>query len=725
MKQLLLFLLVPAACFSQRFSAQEISRWESRAKNVNIIRDTWGIPHIYGKKDADAVFGLLYAQCEENFERVERNYLEVLGRQAEADGESRIFGDLQMRLIEDSADAIKDYHAAAPWFRELLDAFADGINYYLYKHPQVKPAVLQRFEPWFHLMFTDGSVSATRTGGVSLEEVRDFYGRNQKGGVTTMAQPQQPKDVELRGSNGFAIAPSRTASKNAILYINPHVPFYFRSEIHMVSEEGLNAYGAVTWGQMFVYQGFNEHCGWMHTTSYADVADLYEEKVSGEGSNRVYEYEKEKRPVTSKEIVIHYKKDGKQLSIPFKGYYTHHGPVMANRNGKWLSLRENNRSLNALVQSWISTKANGLDEFKKAMELRSNTTNNTVYADDKGNIAYWHGDFVPKRDPALDWTLPVDGSIAATEWQGVHALDEIVHLYNPASGWIQNCNSTPFTAAGASSPDKNKYPVYMAPDGQNARGLNAARLLENATQLNLDRIIAIGYNRYMAAFDILLPPLLKAYDAASGEQKSKLTEAIEILRSWNRTADTNSIATTVAVDWATRLSLLMPRAKTQEEGSNAVGRFNDLVANTTDAQKLDALTVALQDLEKKYGSWKQPWGAINRYQRTANDKFDDAQPSIAVALASSRWGTLPAFESRSGSDTRKRYGTSGNSFIAAVEFGKKLKAKTIVTGGQSRDPLSPHFTDQANGFINGQFKEIFFYKEDVLKNMERQYRPGQ
>lgn len=722
------FLLLPAACFSQSFSEKEIRRWEAQAGHITIIRDTWGIPHIYGKTDADAVFGLLYAQCEENFMRVERNYLEVLGRQAEADGESKLYNDLQMRLIEDSADARKDFERSPDWFKKLLHAFADGINYYLYKHPEVKPLVLQRFEPWFHLMFTDGSVSATRTGGINLDEVRSFYGSDRSGGHAIAHTSDEQLGTELRGSNGFAIAPSRSATGNAMLYINPHVPFYFRTEVQMVSGEGLNTYGAVTWGQMFVYQGFNEHCGWMHTTSYADVADLYEEKPSFGSNGWVYEYEQEQRPVRAKNINLRYIKNGVLETTPFTAFYTHHGPVMGSRNGKWLSLKENNRSLNALIQSWISTKANGFEQFRKAMMMLSNTTNNTVYADDKGNIAYWHGNFIPVRDAGPDWTLPVDGTKASTEWKGVHSLDEIVHIYNPANGWIQNCNATPFTAAGESSPDKSKFPAYMAPDGQNARALNAIRLLKDAKSLTLDGLIEIGYNRYMAAFDVLLPDLFRVFETSADEKnKIALKEAIELLKAWDRTAGINSVATTLAVDWATLVGQLLPRAKTQEEGSNAMGRYNDMISQVSAQQKLEALAATLKTLEQRFGNWRQSWGSVNRYQRLGGQmeqQFDDEQPSLPSPLASSRWGSMPAYESRNAANTKKRYGVSGNSFIAAVEFGKRLRAKTVITGGQGQDTTSKHFTDQAEMFLTGRFKDVFFYKGDVLKHKEKEYHPG-
>ena len=466
MKQFLLFFLLPAFSFSQQLSKEEIAKFESQAKQVTIIRDIWGIPHVYGKTDADAVFGLLYAQCEDDFRRVEMNALENLGRKSEATGIDDVYEDLQMRLIYDSVAAIDEYKKCPTWFKKLLEASADGVNYYLYKHPEVKPAALLRFQPWYALMRTNGSISATNTGGVTAQETKRFYTTNNLTpyqDTTAFIKKANEEDYQnISGSNGFAVAPSKTKNKNAILYINPHVTFYFRSEVHMVSDEGLNAYGAVTWGQFFVFQGFNQHCGWMHTSGVADLADLYEEKIVKKDDLLFYTYDNTLMPVTSKRITISYKKDDKIISQAFTAYSTHHGPVMASRNGKWLSLKENNRSLNGLMQSWLRTKAKSFSEFEKIMQMRSNTSDNTVYADDKGNIAYWHGNFIPKRDTKYDWSQPVDGTTSATEWKGTHELHEIVQVHNPSTGWIQNCNSTPFTVSGTASPDKNKYPLYLS-----------------------------------------------------------------------------------------------------------------------------------------------------------------------------------------------------------------------------------------------------------------------
>jgi len=716
-----MFLNIPFFAAAQTIPAKDISRFQREAQAVTIIRDNWGVPHIYGKTDADVVFGLMYSECEDNFKGIERNYLYQLGKQAEADGQKSLYTDLTLQLVADSADAIKDYKASPAWFKKLMDAFADGINYYLYKHPGVKPLVFHHFEPWYALMFTDGSVSATVTGGINLNETRSFYG----GGSEKSGAVYRPRTGDREtGSNGFALAPSRTASGHAMLYINPHVPFYFRSEVQMVSDEGLNVYGAVTWGQFFVYQGFNPHCGWMHTSSNADVGDLYAEKVTKKDGAWFYEYNGTLKPVTTRKLVLNIKKgDGVEQKI-VTGYYTHHGPVLGSRNGRWLALKANNRSYNALLESWLITKANTFAEYKKAMDLLSNATNNTVYADDQGNIAFWYGNFMPKRDPKFDWALPVDGTTPATEWQGLHSLNEIVHVYNPSTGWIENCNSTPYTSSGEASPDKNKYPAYMAPDGQNYRAITAIKLLKGAKKVTIDGLIAKGYDHYLAAFDVLLPPLFKAFDEAPDSLKKSLAQPVQSLREWDRRTAANSAATTLAIEWGTIIFRAMPPAKTVEQSVYQTERVNELLKTISSRQLLDYLIRAVNDLKAHYGSWNVEWGDINRYQRPADGvTFSDNAPSLPVGLTSSAFGQLPSFQSRT-MNTKKRYGYSGNSFIAAVEFGPRLKAKSIITGGQSFDPASNHFTDQAEGFIDGRFKDVLFYKADVLKHAERSYHPG-
>jgi len=439
MKKFLFLIILPFQLFAQPFSRQEIIRWQQQAKNVTIIRDDWGIPHIYGKTDADAVFGLMYAQCEDDFKRVEMNYIEKLGRMAEIKGESSLYDDLLIRLIIDTTDAIKDYNMAPLWLKKLCNAYADGINYYLDKNQNTKPTLLNRFKPWYPLLWTDGSIGAISTADVTVNELKNFY----SGESSPSSMRENNNEEVLTGSNGFAFSPKITESGNAILYINPHVTFYFRPEVHVVSEEGLNVYGAVTWGQFFVYQGFNEHCGFMHTSSAVDAADSYIEKLNKKNGKWFYEYNNMQRPVIEKRVVLYYKDGDLIQSKTINALFTHHGAIMAKRNGQYLSVKADNRIMNGLIQCWQRNKTKSFNDFKKTLDLKGNISNNTVYADAEGNIAYWHGNRIPIRDTKYDWSKPVDGTIKATEWKGYYNISETVRCINPPNGWLQNCNSTP------------------------------------------------------------------------------------------------------------------------------------------------------------------------------------------------------------------------------------------------------------------------------------------
>lgn len=718
----LLLFCISFQVIAQKNGAKEIVRLQKLSQQVTIIRDNWGIPHIYGKTDADAVFGLLYAQCEDDFKRVEMNYIEKLGRLAEIKGQSVLYNDLEIRLLIDANDAKSDYKKAAPWLKKLLNAYADGINFYLHKHPEVKPALLTHFEPWYPLLWTDGSIGAISTANLSVGELKAFY----SGNSDKVTYLEREKDMQT-GSNGFALAPSKTASGKSILYINPHTTFYFRPEVQVHSEEGLNVYGAVTWGQFFIYQGFNDNCGWMHTSSNVDVADMYAEKIVTKNKKLFYEYDKKLLPVVEKTITINYLENGKLIPKKFNTYFTNHGPIMAKREGKWISLKSNNRSMNSLVQSWVRTKSKGFDDYKKAMYLKANTSNNTVYADREGNIAYWHGNYIPIRDKNLNWSKVMDGTTAATEWKGLHDVTETVHLYNPANGWLQNCNSTPFSAAGVDSPKKENYPQYMAPDGESFRGINAVRLLNKGNNYTLDKVIADGYDTKLSIFEVLIPSLIAVFEKNTNPLYNDLAEPMAFLKIWDYYANENSVATTLANEWAFKLDPIIQKTYINEGELDQVENTKNFAKNANAEQMLPQLQQVVAELKTKFGSWQIPWGEINRFQRTSGNidlTYSDNLESLPMGNASGLWGCLPAFKSNYQKNTKKRYGSSGNSFVCVVEFGDKIKAKSLLAGGNSGNPQSKHFNDQSEMYRKGQFKDVLFYKEDVQKNAERSYHPG-
>jgi acyl-homoserine-lactone acylase len=726
MRLVLLLILLPLSALCQTFSKSEVAKWKKASSKVTIMRDKWGVPHIYGKSDADAVFGLLYAQCEDDFERVEMNYISAMGRLAEVQGEELIYTDLRTRLYNDSTRAKLLYRQSPSWLQKLMNAFADGSNYYLATHPEVKPKLITRFQPWMPLLFSEGSIGGDLTN-ISVRQLKAFYS-----GVQVPAEVIDDS-AEPRGSNGFAIAPSRSEKGYSLLLINPHTSFYFRSEVHMVSEEGLNAYGAVTWGQFFVYQGFNENCGWMHTSTYADAVDEFLETVARRGDSVFYKHDGNWRPASQRDVVIGYVKEGKLSRQTFKVFETHHGPVISRENEKWMTIRMMDDPVGALQQSFLRTKARGYQTYKQVMEINGNSSNNTVFADRYGNIAYWHGNFIPRRDTSVNFDLPVDGSDIRSDWKGYHGIDDIVQLKNPANGWIQNCNSTPFTAAAEASPRKEKYPRYMAPDGQNFRAINADRVLRREEKFTLDELIESAYDPALTAFERLLPSLEQAYlDSPDAQLKNQVAGPMEVVRTWNKESDASSVGATLAMAWGRKLqSMAIPRIPEEEiatHRSDVVFQVDQMIARTTPAEKLTAFAQAVTDLEKDFGTWTLPWGDMNRFQRLTgkiDETFDDARPSLPVGFASSFWGSLAAFGSRPYPGTKKFYGSVGNSFVAVVEFGPKVKAKSIVTGGSSSQPGSRHFNDQSEMYTQGQFKDVLFYREDVRKAAERVYRPGE
>lgn len=697
--------------------------WQRQAQAITITRDDWGIAHVHGRTDADAVFGMAYAQAEDDFNRVETNYLNALGRLAEAEGESAIWSDLRQQLFIDPVELQGLYAKSPAWLQALMNSWADGLNYYLATHPNVHPRVIKHFEPWMALSFSEGSIGGD-IERVSLEQLAAFYGTDGKkfAGVATPASW-----VEPTGSNGFAIAPKLTADGHALLWINPHTSFFFRSELQMTSDEGLDAYGAVTWGQFFIYQGFNHHIGWMHTSTGADVVDEFAETIVHKGGKLFYRYGKELRPVTTRTIRVAYRaKDGTMATRSFDARFTHHGPVVRAADGKWIAIALMNKPLEALQQSWLRTKASDYASYMKVAELKANSSNNTIFADDKGEIAYMHPQFIPKRDNRFDYTKPVDGSDPATDWQGLHKLDEAPHLLNPPNGWIMNTNNWPYSAAGKFSPRQADYPRYMDTFGENPRGIHATRVLDGVRDFSKASLISAAFDSYLPAFSRLVPVLVHDYDMLPDNDplKPRLAGQIALLRGWDYRWGIASMPTSLAVFWG---DTLWDQVHAQAE-SEDLSVYDYMAGNAGAKARLGALVEASDRLEKDFGSWGVPWGEINRFQRNDGaivQTFDDAKPSIPVPFVSSRWGSLASFGAHRWPGTKRYYGTSGNSFVAVVEFGPKVSARAITAGGESGHPESKHFNDEAERYTTGNLRTVYFWPEQLEGHTERVYHPGE
>ncbi|MDQ3336159.1 MAG: penicillin acylase family protein [Myxococcota bacterium] len=669
---------------------------------VTIERDDWGIAHIHGATDADAVFGMIYAQAEDNFAQIESNYLAALGRLAEADGESAIWQDLRARMFLDPDRLRRDYAASPAPLRTLMDAWADGLNQFLADHPAVKPRVLVRFEPWMALAFTEGSIGADLEG-ISVDKLAAFYGEKH----ASQVEPADPT-----GSNGIAIAPRNTRDGHSLLLINPHTALFFRSELQMTSNEGLDAYGAVTWGQFFIYQGFNARVGWMHTSSGVDSVDEWAETIEHRGNELVYRHGAVLRPVEQRTITLSYRtRDGRLAQRTITTYRTHHGPIVRSADGKWIATNLMVKPIEALSQSYLRTKATDLAGFRAVMKNRANSTNNTIYADADGHVAYFHPQFIPVRDDRFDWTKPVDGSDPATDWRGEHGVDDPPHVLDPSVGWVMNTNNHPYSAAGPDSPKRETFPRYMDRHGETPRGWNALRLLTGAKGWTIDSLRDAAYDSYLPLFEKLVPRLL----AAARDLPPAYAEPLALLRTWDLRWSAESIPTTLAVFWG---MMLLEQAPDPD-----LAKLNlfDRYARDVDARKLvDAWVAAVERLSKDFGTWRMRWGDVNRFQRATD--FDDAAPSIAVPFTASMWGSLAAFGARTGATEKKLYGVKGNSFVAIVEFGPRVRARAIMAGGASADPTSKHFADQAMRYTRGELRDVYFYPDQRAGKIERRYQ---
>ena len=710
--------------FAQAFTIAEKTNWAKQAKGIEIIKDNWGVPHIYTNTDADAVFGMMYVQCEEYFSKVEDVIISRMGRTSEVQGKSSIYKDLWSRLYIDTLQAKKLYLKASPAQKKLCDAYAAGINYYILTHPNNKPKLLHRIQPWVPFLNNIPSLNNSNLTDADIKKMYPLPLNNSIAFQNNMIEEEDPK----AGSNGWAISGKNTRDKNPILLINPHSEFYNRIEVQLVSKEGLNVYGAPFLGEYSIFQGFNEFCGWMHTVTLSDAKDLFIENTKLVKGAYVYEYDNKWLPVDSSKITIKYKNEGKLDSISFTTYKTIHGPVVAKRNDKWIAAKSINENAELLNVHWNITKSKSFSEFKSWLDKRVMTGTNTIYADKAGNIGYWHGNFVPIRDAKLDYTLPVPGNTSATNWKGVHALNDIPNYVNPKNGWVQNCNSTPLFGNGYYDTIMAKKPFYMLPDGHTPRAVNAVRLLTNINDATIDTIIKLSHSPYLANGNKFIPTLVKSYDLNSNNDRLK--EPIQILRNWDFIADTNSIATTISVLWVEKVLQYnlskLKRPLTNEINYPLTNGSNISLDSISPIMQLAFLDSVISDLNKDWGSYLIPWGKINRFQRNAPDvEPSDSLFSLAVTATPSFMGSLNAYSSKKSKNSKARYGTTGNTFVAVVSFGPKLIAKSIFTGGNSSNPTSKHFTDQANGYINHQFKNVNFYKSEVLKNKEISYHPGE
>jgi acyl-homoserine-lactone acylase len=699
----------PVTAEARPLTAADRARWERMAQTVTIHRDRYGIPHVFARTDAGAVFGFAYAQAEDNFPRIEDNFIRAMGRASEVHGAQSIADDRLNRALELPRLAWEEYHRIDSRMRALVDAYADGVNYYLATHPEVKPRLLRRIEPWHPLAFIRYNYfenGFARAVGITRGEF-------------LAADARQGLDDNI-GSNGWVIGPSRSASGNALLFINPHLPYFGPGQVyegHVRSDEGWNFTGYTRFGFPFPYVGHNETLGWVSTDNAADLADAYRERFDDPQRPLAYRYGRRYRIARQWRDTIRVRApDGRMESRVVTLRATHHGPIVAERDGDQIAIRLAKIEDEGWLAEWYAmTRARSIADLKRAMRPLDMLFGNVMAADRWGNTWYMYNGAVPRRDPRFNWSVPVDGANPATEWRGYHSMDELPQLSNPPSGWMENSNSSPFRMTDRGNVDENRFPRYMVPEwtAQNARSQAAHRLLRHATRITLEDLARMAFDTRASRADTLLPRLFAAYEeSGDAALRARVGPAVEELERWDRVATTSSIATTVFYAWSSVVSV--------EDRPVPV------------ATHLRALAVALDSMESRWGSWRVPWGDVARLQRVAEFAtppgvipFDDNAPSLPVAALDGRLGAVFTMYPAAFPGRKRLYGTAGASYVAVVEFGPQVRSLAVHTFGASGDPKSPHFFDQAPLFARKALRPVWFTHEEVLANAESSYRPGE
>jgi acyl-homoserine lactone acylase PvdQ len=332
-----------------------------------------------------------------------------------------------------------------------------------------------------------------------------------------------------------------------------------------------------------------------------------------------------------------------------------------------------------------------------------------MYADRQGNTWYLYNGAVPKRDPRFDWTKPVDGSDPATEWNGYHTMDELPQLTNPKTGWMQNCNTTPFLLTSEGNPDPKQFPKYMVQEGDNPRGAISREILASKAKFTFDEWRRVAFDTRVMNAGKLLPPLIAALKEKA-EGNARLDGVYDVLARWNQRSSNDSVAMTLFSLWHERI------ARAGNPASIAI------------AKQFDALNEVIDQLEKDFGTWKVAWGELTRLQRideTKGEDFLDARPSLAVSGVNGNDGAVFTLYAAPMPGQKRRYGVAGASYISVVEFGPKVRALSIHTFGASGDPKSKHFMDQAELYARGEFKPALLTLKDIRANLEASYHPGE
>ena len=668
-----------------------------RTYDVEIIRDSYGVPHINGKTDADTAYGLAFAHAEDDFSTIQDVVAMTRGRYGALAGSDGAKVDYVMHLLGARETAEKRYMELSPEVRAVAEAYAAGVNHYASKHPEEV-----RLSKLFPVTGQD-----IVTGFVLRAPF--FYGLDAAIGALTegkplpkeSAAPMTPigRDPEMNGSNAFAIAPKRMADGKTWLISNSHQPYegqvaWYEAVTH--SGEGLHMAGALFPGSPFVLLGHNRHLGWTNTVNRPDLIDVYKLVMNKAGDQ--YRYDGKWMPLSSKRVWLPVKMGPFNLPVPQTVYRSIHGPVIKNDKGTFAIRYAGIDNVKVVEQYYRNTKATNWDEWTKSMAIGGIPATNFIYADKTGRVAYIYNALFPDRKPGYDYTKLLPGDTSAAMWEGPVGFDRYPKIVDPASGFVQNANNTPFLAAGPGSEmDRSAYSPYLGIElGMTNRGLRATELLAADTSITPQELLAIKMDM-MYSKKSWVGTWMASFAALDLKDAPELAEAQKLLASWDWSSDGKGRADA----FAERIIRFGARRNWRGE-------------EMPDARK--TLQEAVTEFKERFGRIDPPLADI---QRLRHGNVDLPMLGGSDALrATTIWDAEQA-------DGKMRV-RHGDSYIMLMRWDKdgKVQSESIQPyGSATTRPESPHYTDQMKLFVAGGYKPVHFEWADAVKNAKRRYRP--
>lgn len=660
-----------------------------------IERDGYGVPLISGETDAAVAFGLGYAQAEDRFRQLEEDVMRAIGRAANLYGDAELANDLTIAAFEIPRLAQEEYAQEPEERRRIWDAFVAGVNHYLTTHPEVRPRLLGRFEPWHLFALARLIEPGTVIDGVVLGDVAAAASVLPAGATALARYDTSVVGIAGQGGTSFAmaVAPARTEGGRALLLHGLDRSFYGAGqpyEVHLRSDEGWQVSGYATLGAPVIRSGHTPRLAWAHTDAGGDTRDAWLLRFDHPADSLAYRWGDGWRSAEVFTDTIAVNTTTGVVHRPYTFLRTEYGPVVARVDDNTLVAVQiaRMREGGALQQWYMMNHATSLDEFRGALAHTALVGLGTVYADAAGSIYYVHGSAVPRRNDAVDPTRPLDGSDPASAWDGYHSLAELPELLDPASGWIQSASGTPFLAtASGYNLERSRYPAYMAPESDTPRALRARQLLNGNDAWTVDTFERVAFDVHVPSADAAVRRLINEYEQRGAVDPTgvlPLDEAIHRLREWERNATVDSPETTLYVTWQERLR-------------------SPFVGDDRAWPLTDALAWALERIERSHGSEDVAWGSVNRLVRAGSQPGTDSA-GVALPGAPPWIGTLFGASPAAPAYGSLRTLVSGTAWSSLVELGNPSGSRSVVVFGQSDDPASSHFFDQAALMAGGRMK---------------------